>query len=256
MSLDMTRARTPAGRGPRRRRDAGFAIASGVALGAYNNLADMLPWHRRRYTLLNLCATGAALSAAAASGLTATDIGLGRGELRPGLRLGSRLAAAVACGWVLIAALPATRPVLRDERVAGLSGRSIAYQVMVRIPLGTVLWEETAFRGILQAALWRVMPGGAAIAATNCVFGIWHIRPTAGALRVNGLAGGPAKTLAGVGSGVAATAAGGVLLSWLRVRSGSLAAPILLHLATNCGGALTAWAIARIAPPDAPVSRA
>jgi hypothetical protein len=50
---------------------------------------------------------------------------------------------------------------------------------------------------------------------------------------------------------VAATAAGGVLLSWLRTRSGSLAAPMLLHLATNCGGALTAWAIARREPQDA-----
>jgi membrane protease YdiL (CAAX protease family) len=100
------------------------------------------------------------------------------------------------------------------------------------------------------------MPGGAVIAVTSAVFGIWHVRPTAGALRVNGLAGGPGKTTAAVGSGVAATAAGGVLLSWLRLRSGSLAAPILLHLATNCGGALTAWAVARMEPPDAPVSRA
>jgi membrane protease YdiL (CAAX protease family) len=123
---------------------------------------------------------------------------------------------------------------------------------MVRIPIGTVLWEETAFRGILQAALCRVMPGGAAIAATNGVFGIWHIRPTAGALRVNGLADGPRQTMAAVGWGVAVTAAGGVLLSWLRVRSGSLAAPILLHLATNCGGALTAWAVARIGATECP----
>jgi uncharacterized protein len=246
----MSRARA-AGRGSRRRGDVGFAIASCAVLAAYNNLAGLLPRHGRRYALLNLCATGAALSAAAASGLTATDVGLGRQELRPGLRLGSRLAAAAACGWMLIAAAPATRPVLRDERVAGLSGRSIAYQVMVRIPLGTVLWEETAFRGILQAALGRVMPGGAAIAAANCVFGIWHIRPTAAALRINGLAAGPGQTLAAVGSAVAATAAGGVLLSWLRARSGSLAAPILLHLATNCGGALAAWTVARLELPDA-----
>lgn len=251
----MGRARTAAGGGSRRK-DVRFAITSCAVLAAYNNLAAMLPGHRRRYTLLNLGATAAALSAAAASGLTATDIGLGREGLWPGLRLGSRLAAAAACGWVLIAAAPATRPILRDERITGLSGRAVAYQVIARIPLGTVLWEETAFRGVLQAALCRVMPGGAAIAVTSAVFGIWHVRPTAGALRVNGLAGGPGKTTAAVASGAAATAAGGVLLSWLRLRSGSLAAPILLHLATNCGGALTAWAVARMEPPDAPVSRA
>jgi membrane protease YdiL (CAAX protease family) len=223
----------------------GFAVASCVVLAAYNNVAGMLPWHGRRYTLLNVCATGAAVAAAAASGLTATDLGLGRDELGPGLRLGSAAAAATAGGWVLIAAVPATRPVLRDDRIAGLSGRGVAYQALVRIPLGTVLWEETAFRGVLQAALGRVLPTGAAIAVTSCVFGIWHVGPTAAALRINGLAGGPGKMLAGVSAGVAATTAGGVLLSWLRTRSGSLAAPILLHVATNSLGALAAWAISR-----------
>ena len=251
----MSRGRAP-GRGSPRRADMRFAAASCVVLAAYNNLAGMLPWHHRRYTLLNVCATGAALGAAAASGLTATDVGLGSEELTPGLRLGSAAAAATAGGWMLIAAGPATRPVLRDDRIAGLSGREVAYQALVRIPLGTVLWEETAFRGILQAALGRVMPAGAAIAVTSGVFGIWHIVPTAAALRINGLADSPVRTLAGVSAGVAATAAGGVLLSWLRVRSGSLAAPVLLHLATNCGGALAAWAVARIARPPAPVSGA
>jgi uncharacterized protein len=235
----------PAGRASQRRSDVGFAVASCVVLAAYNNVAGMLPWHRRRYTLLNVCATGAALAAAAASGLTATDVGLGRDELAPGLRLGSAAAAATAGGWVLIAAVPATRPALRDDRIAGLSGREVAYQALVRIPLGTVLWEETAFRGVLQAALVRVMPASAAVAVTSGVFGIWHIAPTAAALRINGLAGGPGRMLAGVSAGVAATAAGGVLLSWLRTRSASLAAPILLHVATNSLGALAAWAISR-----------
>jgi uncharacterized protein len=257
----MSRGRTAgqggrAGLGSQRRRDVGFAVASCVVLAAYNNVAGMLPWHRRRYTLLNVCATGAALAAAAASGLTATDLGLGCEELAPGLRLGSAAAVATAGGWVLIAAVPATRPALRDDRIAGLSGREVAYQALVRIPLGTVLWEETAFRGVLQAALVRVMPASAAVAVTSGVFGIWHIAPTAAALRINGLAADPGRMLAGVSAGVAATAAGGVLLSWLRTRSGSLAAPTLLHVATNCGGALAAWAVARLEPRDAPGSRA
>ncbi len=68
----------------------------------------------------------------------------------------------------------------------------MAYQVTVRIPIGTVLWEETAFRGVLQAALRRALPGPAAIAVTSGVFGLWHIRPTIAALRINGVAaGGP-----------------------------------------------------------------
>jgi membrane protease YdiL (CAAX protease family) len=241
----MGRGWTAADPGPRRA-DAVFAIAACAVLAAYNNVAGMRPWHGRRYTMLNVCATAAALSAAAASGLTATEMGLGREELPPGLRLGTRVAAVTACGWLAIATVPAARSLLRDERITGLTGREVACQVMVRIPLGTVLWEETAFRGVLQAALRRVMPGGAAVGATSGVFGIWHIRPTIGALRANGLAAGPGKTLAAVTAAVAATAAGGVLFSWLRARSGSLAAPVLLHLATNCPGLLAAYAVARI----------
>jgi membrane protease YdiL (CAAX protease family) len=235
-----------ADRGSRRRADTGFAIASCAALAGYNNVVGMHPWHRRWYPLLNVCATGAALSAAAARGLTATDTGLGREELPAGLRLGSRAAAAAAGGWLIIAVAPATRPVLRDKRIAGLTGREVAYQVLVRIPVGTVLWEETAFRGVLQAALRRVLPGGAAIAVTSVAFGIWHIRPTIGALRANELAAGRRETLAAVAVAVAATTAGGAFLSLLRVRSGSLAAPVLLHLATNCAGPLAAWLIARL----------
>ena len=235
-----------ADQGSRRRADTGFAIASLAALAAYNNVVGMHPWHRRWYPLVNVCATGAALSAAAASGLTATDTGLGREELLAGLRLGSRAAAAAAGGWLIIAVVPATRPVLRDKRITGLTGREVAYQVLLRIPVGTVLWEETAFRGVLQAALRRVLPGGAAIAVTSVAFGIWHIRPTVGALRANKLAAGRRETLAAVTVAVAATTAGGAFLSLLRVRSGSLAAPVLLHLATNCAGPLAAWVIARL----------
>jgi len=109
-----------------------------------------------------------------------------------------------------------------------------------------VLWEETAFRGVLQAALRRVMPQTAAIVVTSAVFGIWHIRPTLQALRVNGLASDRRQATARLAAGVAATTASGVLLSWLRARSGSLAAPVLLHLATNSGGMAAAWAAASL----------
>ena len=140
---------------------------------------------------LNACAAGAVLAAAAASGLTAADLGLGR-EARGG-RGGSGPGwppPRPRGGWPPPRCRPRARP-LDDKRITALSGRALAYQVVVRIPVGTVLWEEIAFRGVLQAALRRVMPEPAAIAVTSGVFGIWHIRPTAAALRVNGLAGEP-----------------------------------------------------------------
>ena len=70
---------TAAGRSSRRR-DTRFAVACCAVLAVYNNVPGARPWHGRWYVPANACATGAALAAAAASGLTAADIGLGRGR--------------------------------------------------------------------------------------------------------------------------------------------------------------------------------
>jgi len=213
------------------------------------------PGHERWYVRLNAAATGAALAAATLSGLTPAELGLGRGRWLPG-RLGCGLAAGAGAAWLLIAAVPATRPLLGDHRATGLDGRDVAYQALVRIPVGTALWEETAFRGVLQAALRRVMPDTAAIAVTSGVFGVWHIRPTLQALRANGLADYRRRALAGTCAGVAATAAGGALLSWLRARSDRLADPVLLHAAVNSGGLIAAHVVAaRVKPGDAACAR-
>jgi membrane protease YdiL (CAAX protease family) len=216
------------------RSDLAFAAAACALLAAYNNLAGLRPWHRRWYPAVNALAAGVTLAAAAASGLTATDLGLRRDQLRSGLRLGSAAAAPVVAAFALAALTPATRPLLDDQRVAGLDGRQLAYQVLLRIPLGTVAWEEIAFRGVLQAALRRVLAEPAATAAASAVFGIWHIRPAAEALAANRLAPGRGARIAAVTAVAAGTTAAGALLSVLRERSGSLAAPVLLHLAANC----------------------
>jgi uncharacterized protein len=242
---------------PGRGTDIAFAAAACAVLAGYNNLAGLAPWHRRWYPAVNACAAAAALAAAAAGGLTAGDLGLGRDRLRPGLGLGSAAAAPVAASLVLAALIPATRPVLDDQRVAGLSGRQLAYHVLLRIPIGTVVWEEIAFRGVLAAALRRVLTEPAATAVEGTVFGIWHIRPTAEALAVNRLAARRGARIAAVTATAAGMAAAGTLLSVLRQRSGSLAAPVLLHLAANCTAPL-ASALARAltntaaTPPSAP----
>jgi membrane protease YdiL (CAAX protease family) len=97
---------------------------------------------------------------------------------------------------------------------------------------------------VLQGALRRVLDEPVASAVGAAVFGLWHIRPTAEALAVNGLAARRGARILAVSAVVAGTAGAGALLSLLRARSGSLAAPVLLHLAANCTGPL-ASALAR-----------
>ncbi len=48
-------------------------------------------------------------------------------------------------------------------------------------------------------------------------------------------------TVAGIS--IAGTSIAGVGFAWLRLRSGSLLAPVLAHIATNSFSIVTAWAV-------------
>jgi uncharacterized protein len=218
-----------------------FAASTVVLLGAWNNVVvTRLPGYPASYVPGNVAASALLLRVARAEGLTWQELGFDWGRLREGLRWGGLGSAVVAVGYTIGLTVPAVRPLLEDARVAGGDSGEIAYQVLIRIPLGTVLWEETAFRGVLLAALLRVLPPRTAIGASAAVFGIWHIRPTLSATAANDLAHGLLGRTAAVLSGCVVTVATGVLFTGLRIRSGSLLAPILVHAATNCLGVLAA----------------
>ncbi len=229
----------------RRAGDVAFAVTACTVLTWYNNVAGRTSWHRRWYPAVNAGAAAIALTAAAASGLTADELGLRPSRLRAGLRLGVMASAPIAAAFALAPVTPA-RKLLHDQRVAGLDRRQLAYQVLVRIPVGTVGWEEVAFRAVLPAALQRVLPRPAALVTASALFGLWHVRPTAEALAGNQLATGRSARTAAVGAVVAGTSAAGAFLSYLCGRSGSLAAPVMVHLTANCAGPLASAVNSRV----------
>ncbi|MCZ2826143.1 MULTISPECIES: CPBP family intramembrane glutamic endopeptidase [unclassified Modestobacter] len=224
-----------------------FAASVAVLLAAWNNVViTRTPGYPQSYVPVNLAATGLLLVGARSVGFTWKELGLDPRRARAGLRWGGACSAVVAAGYAAGLAVQGVRPLLADARLAGASSAEVAYQALVRIPLGTVVWEETAFRGVLLAALMRTVPPRAAIAVSAALFGIWHIRPTLSAATANTLTDGSAGLVVAVLLGCAFTAAAGVLFAWLRLRSGSLLAPALLHLATNSLGALAATAAHRL----------
>ncbi len=234
-------------RSPGRREAALFTVPLVLGLPAWNNfVVPRLADGRWSYVLANATATGAVLAAARATGLSWQELGLGRGRLSAGLRAGARGAVLVASSYAAALAIPRLRPLLTDARVAGLDDRQIAYQVLLRIPVGTVLWEEVAFRGVLHAALARALPAPTAVAVGAAVFGTWHVRPTITALSVNRLADRPVARCSFVASGCLGAAAAGVVFTGLRLHSGSLFAPAVVHLATNSLGTLAARAAHRL----------
>jgi uncharacterized protein len=229
------------------RKAVAFAASTALLLGAWNNvLVTRLPGYPASYVPGNVAATAVLLTAARADDIPWQQLGFDPRRLREGLRCGGLGSAVVAAGYTIGLTVPAVRPLLEDARVARAAGGELAYQVLLRIPLGTVLWEETAFRGVLPAALLRVLPPRTAIATSAAFFGLWHIRPTLSATAANELASGSLGRAAAVLSGCVVTAAAGVLFTGLRIRSGSLLAPVLVHAATNCLGMLAAAAAHRL----------
>ena len=211
-----------------------------------NVVVPLAPDSTTAYTALNLSAAAVLLAVARWAGLSWAELGLSRRRLQSGLAWGGVPAAAIALALAVAVTLPALRPLLADARAADRGLGDVAVEVGVRIPFGTVLWEEIAFRGVLLALLLRVLSTPRAVGVAAVVFGIWHIRPTLSGLAANELAEGPWLRGLAVLAACAATAAVGVLLSWMRMRSGSLLAPVLLHLAANTLGTVAATAATRL----------
>jgi uncharacterized protein len=222
-----------------------WVVGATVILAVHNMVGnEVLP--DASYVPVNL-ATGALLVALALlSGASPADLGLSATDAPRGLVVGAALALLVAVALVIGAALPATRELFEDERVAGLDRGGLAYQGLVRIPLGTAVFEELAFRGVLLALLMRVTSTVTAVATSSALFGLWHILPTLSALRINDIGGGPAARMAAVGGAVVATGIGGVILCWLRLRTGSLVAPVVVHTATNSFAIVSAFVVQRM----------
>jgi uncharacterized protein len=186
-----------------------------------------------------------------AAGLSWEALGLGREALVPGAVWGGAGAGAVGAACATAVAIPYTRRFFRDSRYQ-LSLGPACYTAFVAIPLGTVVFEEVAFRGVLWGLLEDEHGAVWATAVSALLFGLWHVLPALDLVQTNAALTGKAgrrraMTLTVLGT-VAFTTLAGVLFAELRRLTGSLLAPTLLHWGTNGFGVLAAarvWAISR-----------
>jgi membrane protease YdiL (CAAX protease family) len=190
----------------------------------------------------NLVATGGLFVIARSARVSNEELGVAR--WRDGLMLGSVAFATISAALVVAAILPVTGGLFEDASAPNGIG-SLLFEILVSIPVGTVVLEEFAFRGSLLALIRRDRSTVVAVLASSFLFGLWHVLPSV----ADGSPGGPEAALVAAGWSsttpviVVATIGAGVVFCWLRLRSGSLLAPFLAHVATNSVSTLIAWAV-------------
>jgi membrane protease YdiL (CAAX protease family) len=192
------------------------------------------PWHLPNNVTLTLVV--AALAAVAR--MTRAELGIETASVCSGLRWGGASFAAVTV--VVVTAAAVVPDVFVDDRV-DVSVGEMLWRALVVIPVGTVVLEELAFRGVLLGLLRRITTTMRAVAVSSALFGLWHVPGV-----LSGRAD-DASTLAVTASvigTVVATTVAGVVFTALRLRSGSLVAPVLAHIGTNSVTFVVAWTVA------------
>lgn len=213
-------------------------VVSNVVVNEYLPAALYVPWN---------LTVAAAIVAMALRVVSTDELGLNR--WRRGLRWGGILFAATLAILLIGAAIPATRRLFDDNRVDG-GVPTLLYQTVLRIPLGTALLEELAFRSVLPALIAvRVGVLRGSIYA-SALFGLWHVLPSLGLSRrnpatVDAFGGGVSGQLVAVLLAVIGTWLAGMAWCWLRYRSSSVITTWLAHVATNSLSFAVAWSLRR-----------
>lgn len=159
---------------------------------------------------------------------TGAPLGLTPPALWRGVGLGLPIATAVsaAVGTSTLA------PPVRGGMAARELPDSVPEWLLAHIPLGTVWSEEVAYRGALGTMAADALGARAGRVLQATAFGLSHVpdaraagQPVLGTVLVTGVA--------------------GWCFGWLYDRTGSLAAPMLAHLAVNEAGAVAAVLVRR-----------
>lgn len=196
------------------------ALALAAALVAWSFVSTRLP---TAWRVAAQAGVGAVLAL-----VTRAPLGLRPPRLWPGVRLGSVAGAAAASMIAATTAVPLVRASMADRDPPG----SAPGWLLLHIPVGTVWAEESAFRGALATAASGAYGTTRGRLLQAISFGMSHIvdaratgEPVVATLMATGLA--------------------GWMFGWLADRSGSLAAPMLAHLAINEAGAIAALSVRR-----------
>jgi len=192
---------------------------------------------------LNISIAAIAVVVGFAFNLTLDQMGLGLRHILPGIFVAIAASIGITIATLCISAIPFLRRYFLGDDLAHASGKLIAFEAAIRIPLGTALIEEILFRGVLLGLLLTHYSSIVAIIISSLIFGLWHIFPTINTLESNN---GVADTIKNKKSRKAGSVIGAVIVTtvagigfgWLRIIANSVIAPWLVHWSINASGIL------------------
>ncbi|HZS01704.1 MAG TPA: CPBP family intramembrane glutamic endopeptidase [Chloroflexota bacterium] len=230
----LDQAATPtllAGRAARREQLTTAALVAGMLVYA-NGDAWLATRREQELSATNQFAHLGALAGtvawAAAERLSPAALGLGSRGLGRGLLWGTLVGLLGAVPIRLFFAFPlVSRQAVTQPEFAGLSAPRLFWLIATRFLIGSALFEEVAFRGLLHAKLLRLLRPGPALLVNSGVFAAWHLVIAWHNLRRSNL---PRALFPILYLGaLAALFGGGLLFGLVRQGSGHLAGSVIAH---------------------------
>jgi len=230
----------------RARRRRLWALGVAIAVLIVSNVMSNRILPSWAYVPWNLSMALVLLGIAYRGGAGPVAVGLGIRHWHRPVGVGLLLAGGTALIFALGMVVPATQNAFIDTRIGSADVAQMLWVVLVQIPLGTVVLEEVAFRGVLPALLgsspairWRWWP----VLGASILFGLWHILPSIGIDNANAAVGGALghnQVLTTTLAVLAMTVAGIAMCVLARLGKG-IKTTMLLHWATNSLGFFAAW---------------
>ncbi len=213
-----------------------------AVLVVWGNLASALlgpsarlPGGSWAFVMSGAALIGVSLLFARATGLDRGALGLASAGVR-----GAAMAAAAAAVVALVAVallrwvVPAIVGVELDYvPLARVTPIELGLHVMFFLPLGAVVPEELAFRGVLLGALTRGPGMRTGVAVSAAAFALWHAAVVVVTIGETTLGPASSWSVAAVIGGLIVVFGGGVVFALVRLRLGTLASAIAAHWAFN-----------------------
>jgi membrane protease YdiL (CAAX protease family) len=227
-----------------------WALGIAIAVLAISNVMSNRVLPEWAYVPWNLSMAFVLLFIAYRGGSGPVAVGLGIRHWHRPVGVGLLLFGGTALLFALGMVIPATQTAFFDTRIGDADVAQMLWVVLVQIPLGTVVLEEVAFRGVLPALMgaspairWRWVP----VLGASLLFGLWHILPSIGIDTANAAVGdtlGHNVVLTTSLAVISMTIAGIAMCALARVGKG-IKTTMLLHWATNSLGFFAAWLLLR-----------